>query len=43
MRCPDSDFVLSITSLAGAINGSLAPLNHGGNWCSKERKTIFNK
>mgnify|MGYP002631788810 CR=1 FL=1 len=39
---PSADFVKSITSLAGAINGSLAPLNHGGNWCPKNRKTKFN-
>ena len=39
---PKSNFIKSMTFFAGAINGSLAPSNHGGNWCKNERKTKFN-
>ena len=42
LEVPKSDFVKSITSIAGAINGSLAPHNHGGKWCQQTRETKFN-
>jgi hypothetical protein len=42
IKVPDADFVLSMTCVAGAINGSFAPLNHGGRWDSKTRSTVFN-
>ena len=42
-QVPGPNFVKSITFFAGAINGSLAPSNHGGNWCKNERKIKFNK
>jgi hypothetical protein len=42
IKVPNADFVLSVTSLAGAMNGSFAPLNHGGNWDPQTRRTVFN-
>ena len=34
IQSPTASFVLSLTQFAGDINGSLAPLNAGGNWQS---------
>ena len=41
-KTPSGRLVKSITCFAGAINGSLAPMNHGGQWCPSERKINFN-
>ena len=42
IESPDPSFILSMTMFAGAINGSLAPNNHGANWDKKERCNKFN-